>query len=190
VRAIAIAFAGAIAVTWTLGGAKIKVHADADPAFDFRALRTWAWHEDGPGEVKMARSAEDDPAPIQRRFGPTIVGAVTRELAARKLTAVSDSPDARMHYYLLITVGFDTQQTGQFLPSVPAWGVPPFVPATMSYSIIQTGAIVLDVVSTRLARVVWRGVAQTEIEQQRNDDERDARIREAVRDLVRRFPSK
>jgi Domain of unknown function (DUF4136) len=189
-RAIAIACAGAVAATLTVGAAKMKVRADADPGFDFRTVRTWAWHEDGPGEVKMARSAEDDPAPIQRRFGPTIAGAVIRELAARKLTEVADAPDVRVHYYLLITVGFDTQQTGQFLPSVPAWGVPPFAPATMSYSIIQTGSIVLDVVSTRLARIVWRGVAQTEIEQQRSDEQRDVRVREAIRDLIRKFPAK
>jgi len=190
VRAIAVACAGAIAATLTVGAARIKVHADADPAFDFRTVRTWAWHDDGPGEVKMARSADDDPAPIQRRFGPTIADAVAHELAARKLTLVTDAPDVRAHYYLLITVGFDTQQRGQFLPSVPAWGVPPFAPATMSYSIIQTGSIVLDVTSTRLARVVWRGVAQTEIEQQRSDEERDVRVREAIRDLIKKFPSK
>ncbi len=98
----------------------------------------------------MARSSQDDPVPIQRRFGPTIETAVAKELAARKLTPVTDAPDVRFHYYLLVTVGFDTQTTGQFLPPVMDWGIPIFTPSTSSYKITQNGALVLDAVSSKL----------------------------------------
>jgi hypothetical protein len=79
---------------------------------------------------------------------------------------------------------------GQFLPAVPMWGVPPFAPATSSLNIIQRGSIVLDAVSTSLARVIWRGVAQTDIDKIKNDAERDRIIRDSVRDLVKRLPLK
>jgi hypothetical protein len=55
---------------------------------------------------------------------------------------------------------------------------------------MQTGSIVLDAVSTKLDRVVWRGIAQSEIEQTNTDAERNARIREAVRDLIKKLPLK
>ena len=179
-----------IAAGVCVAAAKIKVRADFDKQFDFKSVRTWAWHKDGPGEVKMARSSQDDPAPIQRRVEPPMVDAVTKELAARKLTLDQNAPDIRLHYYVLVTVGFDTQTTGQFLPAVPEWGVPPFTASTMSYSIMQTGSIVLDVVSTKLDRVVWRGIAQSELDQSSCDAEREARIREAVRELIKKLPGK
>ena len=62
--------------------------------------------------------------------------------------------------------------------------------ATMSLDIIQRGSLVLDVVSTSLARVVWRGVAQTDIDQSKTDAQRNALIREAVHDLVKKLPGK
>jgi hypothetical protein len=189
-NAVKLFCVGVIAATVCVAAAKIKTRADSDPKFDFKIVRTWAWHQDGPGEVKMAVSSKDDPAAIQRRVGPTIVDSITKELGSRKLTMDQTAPDLRFHYYLLITVGFDTQTTGQFLPAVPEWGIPPFNGATMSYNIMQTGSIVLDAISTKLDRVVWRGVAQSEIEQANSDEERNARIREAVRDLIKKLPVK
>jgi hypothetical protein len=172
-------------------GAKIKTQAQGDPEFDFRPVKTWAWDPAGGGDVLLARAADDDPAVVKRRVDPVITAAVERELAGRGLTLVTTgSPDIRMHYYLLVTVGFDTQTMGQFLPAVPLWGVPPFAPATSSLNIIQRGSIVLDAVSTSLARVVWRGVSQTDIDKIKNDAERDRLINESVRDLVKKLPLK
>jgi len=179
-----------IVVVATLA-AKVKVRADQDKQFDFKSVQTWGWDATEAGDVKMARSSEDDPAPIKRRFGPTIVDAVARELAARGLEAASaGTPDLRFHYYLLVTVGTETQTLGQFLPTVPEWGLPPFAPQATSFNIIQTGSLVLDAVSEKAGRVVWRGIAQTEIDEMRSDAQRDTRIGEVVRELVKRFPRK
>ena len=171
--------------------AKVKVRTDQDKQFDFKSVQSWAWDETEPGNVIMARSSEDDPAPIKQRFGPTIVDAVGRELGARGLrAATSGTPDLRFHYYLLVTVGTETQTLGQFLPTVPEWGLPPFAPQASSFNIIQTGSLVLDAVSDKARRVVWRGIAQTEIDEMRSDAQRDVRIAEVVRELVKRFPRK
>jgi Domain of unknown function (DUF4136) len=170
-------------------GAKIKVRAEPDPTFSFSGIKTWAWDPAGGGDVLLARAADDDPAVVKRRVDPVITAAVESELAGRGLTLVTTgSPDITMHYYLLVTVGFDTQTMGQFLPAVPMWGVPPFAPSTSSLNIIQRGSIVLDAVSRSLARVIWRGVAQTDIDKIKNDAERDKIIRDSVRDLVKKLP--
>jgi hypothetical protein len=174
-----------------LQGAKIKTRAESDPKFNFSDVKTWAWHPDGAGDVIMARTSEDDPAPVKKRIEPVLVAAVARELGLRGLTLASTGqPDLTVHYYLLVTVGMDAQVMGQFLPAVPEWGVPPFTPATQSLNVVTRGSVVLDCVSTALGRVVWRGVAQTDVDVARSETERDAIIRDAARELVKRIPLK
>jgi len=174
-----------------VGAAKIKSRAEADPKFDFGTVRTWEWDLGGAGDVMLARAADDDPAVIKQRVDPVIVAAVSAELGRRGLTfAQGGSADIRMHYYLLVTVGAATQEMGQFLPPVPEWGVPPFAPATTALDIVQRGSIVLDAFGRTADRVVWRGVAQSDIDQIKTDKERDERIRDSVRDLIKRLPIK
>lgn len=175
-----------------LQGAKVNTRAEFDKKFDFKSVRTWGWDVEEAGDVKMARAAGDDPAPIKKRYGPTIVDAITRELTQLGLAAAAPSatPDLRFHYYLLVTVGFDTQTMGQFLPPMYEWGLPPFTPQTTAFSIIQQGSLVLDAVSPAAGRVVWRAIAQTEIEIERTPEQRDKRLREVIHDLIRRFPRK
>lgn len=180
----------AIVMVAPLLASKIKSRGDADPTFDFKGIRSWAWAADGPGDVKMARSSQDDPKALLAIFGPTVVESVVKELGARGLSQV-DPADAplKMHYYVLVTVGFEAQTLGQFLPPITDWGLAPFAPVTQSLNVIQTGSIVLDAVSSKLNRVVWRGISQTEIEKLKNDDERKQVIRDAVKDLVsKKFP--
>ena len=181
-----------LAAVAALQAAKVNTRAEADKQFDFKSVRTWGWDVEEAGDVKMARAADDDPAPIKKRYGPTIVDAITRELTQRGLTAAAPSapPDLRFHYYLLVTVGFDAQIAGQFLPATPLWGLPPFAPQTTALSIIQQGSLVLDAVAPAAGRVVWRALAQTEIEVERTPEQRDKRLREVIHELVRRFPRK
>ncbi len=42
-------------------GARVKVSTEFDKAFDFRKARTWSWRAEGPGEVRMALTKDDDP---------------------------------------------------------------------------------------------------------------------------------
>jgi hypothetical protein len=178
---------GAVAV---LQGAKIKTRAEADQAFDFGEVKTWGWAADGGGDVIIARTADDDPAVVKKRVDPAITAAVARELNGRGLAVAAGPPDLAMHYYLIVTVGMETQVVGQFLSAVPEWGVPPFSGATQSLEVITRGALVLDAVSTRLGRVVWRGVAQTDIDIAQTDAKRDAIIRDTAHQLVKRIPLK
>ena len=184
----AVAIAAAEIVT---DAAKVNVRAEYDRKIDFKRFDTWAWDPEEAGDVKMARSSQDDPVPIKRRFGPTIVDAVASELGARGLRAApAGDAHLRFHYYLIVTAGTETQTMGQFLPAVPEWGLPPFAPQTTSFNIIQQGSLVLDAVSAEHRRVVWRAIARTEIDEMRTDTERDARIRQVVRELARRLPKK
>ena len=189
--ACAAAAVAAVLGSSALSAAKIKITVQAPPKFDGAGLNTWAWAADGPGQVIMARSSEDDPAPIQKTFGPTIADAVAKELGLRGLTAADAArADLHAHYYLLVSVGFNTQQFGQFLPAVPEWGIPPFQGGNQAYEIISTGSIVLDLISTSAKRIIWRGIAQAEVQAEKTDEQRHARIREAIHDLLLKYPKK
>jgi uncharacterized protein DUF4136 len=75
---------------------------------------------------------------------------------------------------------------GQFLPATTGWGLPPFAPATQSLEIMNQGSFVLDISAG--GEVIWRGLAQAKIKTDADQKRREALLREAVRDLLRRFP--
>lgn len=174
--------------------AKIKVRAEADPHFDFATVRTWAW-DDEPGKVYMKRYATDDEAaPLQARIEPAILKYVAEAMAKKGLTLASNAaPDVQLHYYVLVSIGVSGHHMGQFLPAVPEWGLPPFPPATTSLNVVTNGSLVLDAMTTGDAgqdRVIWRGVAQSTVEDDDSPAVRDARLRDASTELVKRFPLK
>jgi Domain of unknown function (DUF4136) len=173
-----------------VGTAKVRVRAHRDETFDFRGLRTWAWHPTGAGDVRMALTADDNPAAVKDRYGPTILQAVEQELARRQLTLAGNTepPDLYVNYYLLISTNMSAQTLGQFAPSVPEWGLPLFSGATQSLRVIEQGSLVLDVTSSASKTLVWRGVAQAEIHRERADAERLSRIRDAIKQVIGKFP--
>jgi hypothetical protein len=183
----------ALAFVAALGGvrpaAQTDIKVDYDEKFAFAGLKTWAWHPDGPGKVRMAVSSRDDPARVAARVDPIIIPAVEREMSERKLTQTSaESADFYVHYYMLVSVNQDAQFQGQFVPAVPEWGLPPFAPVTTSLSIYPVGTFVLDVVVAEPRKIVWRGAAERRVDLERPDDERRQVLERAIRDLVRRFP--
>ena len=170
--------------------AAVKVKTQFTKSFDFTKAKTWSWHEGGPGEVKMALTADDNPELVRQRAEPIIMEAVGATLPQRGLTAAaSGAPsDVKIKYYVLITLGTDAQTIGQFLPAVTAWGVPPFTGATQSYSVLEQGSLVLDISANK--EVVWRGIGQAELKPGQTQEKRAALIRAAVADILKKYPPK
>lgn len=171
-------------------GAKTKTTIKHDKAFDFTGKKTWAWHPDGSGSFKLLQATGEDPDKLFARFDPVISGAVEQSLAARGLSRATASPDFYVNYYVLIGPGSSSQFAGQFLAPTPEWGVIPFVGATTSFEVFEQGSLILDVSAVSTKSVVWRGVAQAEVDRQRTAEARDQRLRDAVSDLFRKFPPK
>jgi hypothetical protein len=173
--------------------AKIKVQAEPDPNYDFATVRTWAWDAEA-GDVVMARTQHDDPAPLKAFVDPRIRQYVERELGKKgKTLAASGTPDLQLHYYVLVTINSNGQYMGQFLPAVPYWGLPGFNPGTTALEVVTKGSLVLDAMmpgKTGERQVVWRGIAQSTVEDTDKTDVREARLREAVAELIKRFPLK
>jgi hypothetical protein len=184
-----VPFAAALLATVALGAA-VKVKTEHDKTIDFSKLQTWAWNDDGAGDVKMARTKDDDPEAVRKRAEPIIMDAVATELSSRglRLAAAGSPPDLELTYYLLITLGSAAQTMGQFVPTVPEWGLPPFTGATQSFRLVEQGSIVLDLSANDV--MVWRGVAQAEIKPGQDQQKRQELIRKAVRELLKRYPPK
>jgi hypothetical protein len=163
----------------------VDVKIEFDKTFDFKAARTWAWNGSGAGKVMMARTPDDDPAVMQKQAEPIILDAVATEIGRRGLQQAT-SPDVFVTYYLLLTTGTSAQTLGQFIPGPLQWGIPPFAPGTQSLEMMHHGSLVLDF--TVKETVVWRGVAQANVKVGTDPRRREALLREAVRDLLRRFP--
>jgi hypothetical protein len=183
---------GVVCLLAVVEAAKIKVQAEQDPGFDFAIVRSWAWDTDA-GEVIMARTANDDPAPVKARVDPLIRKYVESEMAKKGKSFATGTPDVQLHYYVLVTVNTSGQHMGQFLPAVPYWGLPPFAPATTSLNIVTKGSLVLDAMlpgQVGQRPVVWRGIAQSTVSDGDSPQVREARIREACTELVKRFPLK
>jgi hypothetical protein len=185
-RGIAILLLFGLAATVVTGGAKIQIQKD--PKFDFSRLKTWAWHPPDAGNVKVWVTAESKSEPVRRQYEPVIMQAVEDELARRGFARTTAQPDFTVAYYVLITVGSVSQQMGQFLPAVTDWGLPPFTAQTTAIRVYPLGTLVLDVAPGDPTNVVWRAVAQAEVDLEKTDAQRAVRIRNVVRDVVAKLP--
>lgn len=181
----------AVALLTMPSAARVKVETGHDPAADFTKLRVWAWPSDGPGQVKMALTKDDDPEPTRKRFEPTVMAAVEEMLGKKgfRKAGPGEAPDFLVAYFALISVNTSGQTLGQFLPGTVSWGLPPFDAVATSLKIYEQGSLVLDVMAPD-RKPMWRGVARAEVHRDRPDAERSKRIREAIGDLVAKFPPK
>lgn len=174
-----------LSVEALVAGMDVKV--GASKTFDFTKVRTWDWNPRGTGEVKMARTQQDDPDAMHASVDPIIVAAAVEQMKTKRgIEQQASKPDVVLNYYLLLTTGQSAQVFGQFLPATTAWGVPPFLSSTQSLQMMNEGALVFDFSAGDT--VVWRGVAQAKIKPDAATDKRTALLREAVRDLLKKFP--
>ena len=63
--------------------AKVDVKVEFDKKFNFNAVHTWGWSPQGAGDVKMARTKDDDPDAVRKVAEPIIKDAVSQEIGKR-----------------------------------------------------------------------------------------------------------
>ena len=170
--------------------ARVDVRVQFEEKFDFTQVRTWSWPAGDKGQVLMARSADDDAKVSQALAEPFIVDAVAKEMTNRKLKPAASAADADVtaFYYLLLTTTMNAQEMGQFFSANVHWRLPNFPAATQSLEMVNAGTLVLDL--SAKGNLVWRGVANAKIPFEIETKKREALVREAVRDMLRRYPPK
>jgi hypothetical protein len=173
-----------------LAAAKTDIEITYDKKHSFAGQRRWAWHPDGPGDTRLAMTAQDDAKRVASRVDPVVIPAVERELKGRGLAQVTETPDLYVHYYFLGTVGELSQVAGQFLPAVPEWGIPPFTAGSTALTVYPMGTLIIDITSAANRAILWRGSAQRKIDMAAPEQKRKEVMERAIRDLLKGFPPK
>jgi hypothetical protein len=168
--------------------ASVKVKVNFDKAFDFRQAHTWQWNAQGAGQVILARTQMDDREGVRLRAEPVIKEAAGAELRRRGLTEATATADLTVTYYLIMTIGSSAHTMGQFLPSVPEWGLPPFSPSTTALEAVERGTLVLDMSAND--RVVWRGLGEAGFTMDLDLKKREALLRDAIKKVLEKYPPK
>src|SRR5262245_26120240 len=183
---VAVTLTAAVIAQSGVWARDVKVKIDHSKTFDFAAPKTWSWYPERPGDVLMARTADDDADVVKKRAEPVIFEAVAAELSRKGLKQVPSGGDLIVKYYVLITIGSSSQYVGQFVPSVPEWGLPPMAGATTALRVIEQGSFVVDIRSKD--DIVWRGVAVAELKPDQSPEKRATLLKDATRRLFDRFP--
>ena len=143
--------------------AAVKVKTQFTKSFDFTKAKTWSWHEGGPGEVKMALTADDNPELVRQRAEPVIMEAVGATLPQRGLAAAaSGAPsDVKINTTCSSRSEPTRRLSDSFFPRSRR-GACLRSPARRSrISVIERGSLVLDISANK--EVVWRGIGQAEL---------------------------
>lgn len=185
-RLIPVVLTAAMIAGTVLLHARVNVKVEFDKTFDFKSVRTWGWNPQKKGEVMMSRTMKDDPDAARKVAEPLIIDALTTELGKIKIQPATADPQLTVTYFLLLTNNTSAQTVGQFLPATLEWGLPPWEASTQSLKIMNRGSLVIDLNSKD--KIVWRGVADAKIDVYANPADREKLLREAVRDLIRKYP--
>ncbi|MFQ5937362.1 MAG: DUF4136 domain-containing protein [Acidiferrobacterales bacterium] len=174
------------------GCSTITVSTDHDREANFSALTSYAW---------MPPPAENPTARFDEQFvRERVHAAVDRELTAkgyRKQPKGSGTPDFLIVYYAaLVTKMRATTVTVGYGYSM-GWGSTSGAGGTVTAAAqeprgtvyeYEEGSLVIDIVNARTRKLMWRGSAQSKIDDQAPREKNAALIDEAVLEMLKRFP--
>ena len=172
------AIALALAAAWGCAAA-INVSSHRAPVQDWSGYRTFAW---GAAD---ALPTVDPRLAANSVFGDRMHGAVTSTLFERGWAEVAPGlADVQIHYHANVTTRLNVARIDQAYGSCPGGACRE---QTVEY---EAGTLVIDFVDARTQRVIWRGWAQTELQELLRDPERMSKtVNQAVIRMLQQLPS-
>ncbi len=161
----------------------LRVSSDYDPAFDFSGFRTWDW-------LTGTSAGSVDPRLPRGLVEERIRAAVEKHLAARGYPrSGSGTPDFRVGYHAAVEDKVDVRSINRAYGYGPGWGAGRGLMIRDTYvRQYEQGTLILDIVDPRTNVLVWRGSAQAEVYSYATPEQREARIDDAVGQILERFP--
>ena len=157
--------------------ATMTASSHADRNLDFARYRSFAW---GPADALPTGDPRLDRDPL---FKDRLQGAVEKQLAQHGIAVSSADADLLIHYHANVTHRLDPNQFDRANGYCASGDC---VPSPVSY---DAGTLVIDIVDARSQRLIWRGWAQTDVEDLlRGPDSMTRTIDEAVTRMLRRLP--
>jgi hypothetical protein len=161
------------------GCSGMSISTDFDPAAvpAMAAYRTYSWLEQPGG--KDVRVSND-------LVNSRVISAVDREMLANGYERdMSGAPDFLVGYHIDLEGKLDVDTIDSYYGyGYRAWQTETYVRQYVE------GTLILDVVDAESNDLVWRGQAQAEVDAQPDPEARTARINEAVRQILAKFPPK
>jgi hypothetical protein len=156
----------------------ITTSAHIDRQVDFTKYRTFEW---GPADALPTGDPRLDRDPF---FKDYFQGAVQRELTKRGYGLVtSGPPDLLVHYHANVTQRLDVNRVDESYGYCRAGDCP----ASVTY--YDAGTLVVDIMDARTNKLVWRGWAQSNVENiLGNPDKLAENIDRAVPRMMERLP--
>jgi len=147
-----------------------SIHQDYDPKEDFTKVKTWAWAPTQP-----QASGPTDPMAVSTLTQERIHRSVEAELTRKGMSQVdANSADVWVQHYAVVeqqvVVGAQRLFRGNDVSSY------------------DKGTIIVDLVTPKTKRLVWRGTASDVVDPDLTPNERETRIQEAVKEILDQFP--
>jgi hypothetical protein len=148
------------------------ISTDYDTTENFQRLHTWAWAPTPPqadgGGAPMAPSSLTH---------ERIRAAIQQELTRKGFAKVSErEADFMVLHHAVIGRHIEVDPYGS------GWGE--------DIRTYDEGTIVVDIISSKDKKLIWRGTAKGAIDPDLTPDERNSRIQDAVRQILEKFPPK
>jgi hypothetical protein len=185
----ALVLAGWCVLAVSATAQKVQVEADRDERTDFAAIRTYSWLPSPPLKTETSPDGVSDPTISHEVLRPHIVSAIDRELTSRGLKKVDrGTSDVNVVYYAALSVGVTAQQLGSYYQYTTGWAMPLGPMPTSSVQVFERGSIIVDVVSRRGNKAVWRGSVASNLNRENTLEKRIARIEDAIPRVFERYP--
>jgi hypothetical protein len=154
-----------------------KIKVEYDKSLDFSKFKTYAIDRVDNAAKPMLRLA--------------IQAAVQDDLGKRGLTKVDANPDLYVQVYGAI----DSDVTASYHDPIYGSSIPPInaninmwygIPGTVTTVVVHKGQMVVDVIDARQTKLIWRGIANQKLSDQRSKllDQ----VNTAVERLFKQYP--
>jgi hypothetical protein len=173
--------ASVLAVLACAGCLSTSINSQQSPAADFSRLSTWSWYE-------LPASARPQGITMGEDTMQRIRALVEAELGAKGYPrATTGAPDFLVSTVAVIGRSLDATTGSSTLGY--GWGHSYMVGGGQEMS-FDEGTLLIDALDGRTRELLWRGSATGAIDPDRPADQREARAREVVHDIMARFPAK
>lgn len=164
--------------------ATMTIETEHEPGTDFSALKTYAWMPRPPRDTIASRF---DEASVEKR----VREAVDAGLAAKGYRKTGADADFLLAYHAALATKMSSRTIRERYGYTGGFGASAGRTQAQAHLYeYDEGSLLLDVVEAQTRRLLWRGSVRTKIDSQASRERNAAKVDEAVRLLLARFPPK
>ena len=159
----------------------MKIETQVESDANFSDYKTWTWLPD----IEPSTDPRVTDAMVQRR----IRTAIENQFKAQGFEKTTSSPDFYVSYHAALQDHMSQTMVDDRYDNASYAGYSTNWEHDYTHAWLE-GTLLIDVLDVETVELVWRGSAQAELTENATDDERDKRVKEAVRKMLENFPPK